>query len=157
MPNQNFEFLLLRKKERSLYHSIFGLFFCCIICFLFLLVGRRFLDILDINPLVLRLAVSVLALFSLKAETEFGAWWYFFIISFPLFLIDHDTNERVRARAAWRGPDSGVHHAWRTTGTASGEVHLPPALEKPDEWTDTGRGHLVGHKHLSCPHIWQHK
>lgn len=32
-----------------------------------------------------------------------------------------------------------MYHAWGTTGTASGEVYLSPALEKPDEWTKPGR------------------
>lgn len=67
-----------------------------------------------------------------------------------LFLADRDTDEGVRARAARRGPDSGVQHAWRVTGAAPAEVHFPPALEKPDEWIDTGRGHSEGRKHLSC-------
>lgn len=50
--------------------------------------------------LISLLAVPVLAFFSLMGGTEFRGWWYFLIISFPLFLADCDTNERVRARAA---------------------------------------------------------
>lgn len=96
----------------------------------------------------------MLALFSLKAGTEFGRW-YFLFISLPLFLADHDTNEGVRTRAAYRGPNSGVHHAWRITGTVPGEVHFLRALEKPDEWTDTGRGHLGEYKHLSWLSTWK--
>lgn len=164
------------KKKRSLNNSFLSLFFCCVTYSFFLLVGRSLLVLLGSNPLVLRLfklrlywnyfltglflyssllAVPVLALFSLMAKTEFGGWWHLLTISFPLFLADCDTNERVRTRVAWRGPDPGVHHAWCATGAAPGEVHLPPALEKPDEWTSTGRGHPGSCKELSCLSTWR--
>lgn len=50
---------------------VYLVYFPVVLLFPFLTSGRRLLDILDTNPLVLRLAVPMLPLFSLKVETEF--------------------------------------------------------------------------------------